>query len=389
VSSSLSPSIVQLLRELDSHPPFALLDVLSAHLDHQAGARHVGLWLTDYQQQTLRCWSPPGEARGEPVDMEDEVLGETFRSQKSRGVARDGVVRVYAPVTIRAERIGVLEVHLPHRPELATMSLFDDVATVLAYVLLAARRYTDVFERTRRSRDLEVPAELQWELLPVLAHEGPDFTIAGSLEPAYDIGGDHFDYAVEPDGLYVSIADAMGHGMTAALLSSLEVAVMRNSRRRGLSVRQQVRAANLALHDQFGGDRFITHLALRINRHDGWAGAVNAGHSLAYLLRGDVVGPVELAPDVPIGLFEHADFTQHTLTFKPGDRLLLVTDGVLEAAPDGGAAFGADGVAELLRATVREHPSEVVRTLTGTVMQHRAAPLVDDATAVCVDYRRR
>jgi serine phosphatase RsbU (regulator of sigma subunit) len=389
VSTSLSPSIVQLLRELDSHPPFALLDVLGAHLDHHVGACHVGLWLTDYQQQAMRCWSPPGQARGEAVDIADDLLGATFRCQESRSVEHDGVVRVYAPVTIRAERIGVLEVHVPDRPELAAMSLFDDVATVLAYVLLAARRYTDVFERTRRSRDLEVPAELQWELLPVLAHDGPDFTIAGSLEPAYDIGGDHFDYAVEPDGLYVSISDAMGHGMTAALLSSLEVAVLRNSRRRGLGLRQQVRAANVALHDQFAGERFVTHLALRIDRHDGWAGAVNAGHSLAYLLRGDVVGEVGLEPDLPLGLFQHADFQQHTLTFKPGDRLLLVTDGVLEAAPDDGPAFGDDGVADLLRATSREHPSEVVRTLTGSVMQHRGAPLLDDATAVCVDYRRR
>jgi hypothetical protein len=382
-------SVARLLRELDTQPPFVLLDVLGTHLRHQVEAQDVALWLSGYQQESMRRWTPPGSAPGDTTSIEDGELGAVFVEQRSATLERDDGACVYVPVTIRAERLGVLEVLLPAAPDAATMRLLEDTGTILAYILLAARRYTDVYERVRRHHDLEVPAELQWELLPVLAHDGPDFVIAGALEPAYDIGGDNFDYSVEQQGLYLSITDAMGHGVAAALLCSLHVAVQRNARRRGLSVRQQVRAANIAVLEQFGGEAFLTNLSMRIDREDGTASIVNAGHSYAYVLRGDVVEELQLDSDLPIGLFDEAEYTQQEHNFAPGDRLLLVTDGILEAAPDEGEEYGFDHLRELLLATADQHPTEVVRRLTRDVMAHRAGALLDDATAVCVDYRRR
>src|SRR5439155_4458550 len=105
------------------------------------------------------------------------------------------------------------------------------VAQVLAYVPTGARRYTDRFETLGSRRDLGLAAEIQWELLPVLAYELPRFSIAGALEPAYDIGGDTFDYAVSAQQLSVSITDAVRHGLRAAMLSSPAVSAMRNTRR--------------------------------------------------------------------------------------------------------------------------------------------------------------
>lgn len=385
----MEASITQLLRELDSQPPFAMLEVLETHLGHRLAATAVHLWLTDYDLDTLRCWTAPGAPPRDSVAIGEGPFGEAFTTQRSGSQELEGGVRVLVPVTVRSERLGVLEVHLPAAPDLVTMEVLEGAGSIVAYVLLSARRYTDVFERVRRHKELEVPAELQWELLPVLAHDGPDFTIAGALEPAYDIGGDNFDYSVDPRGLHVSITDAMGHGTAAALLCNLEVAVRRNARRRGMSVRQQVRASNVAVNEHFSGDAFCTHLSMRIDRSDGEAAVVNAGHSWCYLLRGDVAAPLPLDSDLPIGLFEEAEFVQQTLQLSPGDRLLLLTDGIVEAAPEDGDPFGEEGVLALLLETRHEHPTEVVRKLTRAVIDHRAAALVDDATAVCVDYRRR
>ena len=92
---------------------------------------------------------------------------------------------------------------------------------MVAYVIVTARRYTDLFERVRRRRSLELAAEIQWELLPVLAFEGDAFALAGALEPAYTIAGDSFDYSVDVDHVTLVITDGMGHGLRAALLGSL------------------------------------------------------------------------------------------------------------------------------------------------------------------------
>jgi serine phosphatase RsbU (regulator of sigma subunit) len=384
----LDTSVAHLLRELDTQPPFVLLDVLRAYLGNLLQAQGAELWLTDYAQEAMLRWTPPDEADGECMPILEGGRGTAFVEQRASSTEVPGGTCVHVPVTIRAERLGVLEVLLPDRPGTSEMRLIADAATVVAYVLLGARRYTDVFELVRRRRKLEIPAELQWELLPVLAHEGPDFTIAGSLEPAYDIGGDNFDYSVERKGLYVSITDAMGHGTGAALLCSLSVAVQRNARRRGTSLAEQVTAANEAVYGQYGGDAFLTYLGLRIDRHDGSAACVNAGHSYLYLLRDDAVSAVPLAPDLPIGLFADSQFHHQRLSFTPGDRILLLTDGIIEARPDKGEPFGAQRVTDLLLATAGDHPTEVVRKLTHAVLDHRVTALADDATAVCVDYRR-
>ncbi len=262
------------------------------------------------------------------------------------------------------------------------------VATAVAYTLLAARRFTDLFELVRRRRALELPAEMQWELLPVLAHTGPDFTVAGGVEPAYDIGGDNFDYAVDADGIVLSLTDAMGHGTQAALLSTLTVSAQRNARRHGGSVREQVHAVNTVVGDHFTGTAFVTGLFIEIKRATGEGSIVNAGHSLLWRVRDSEVSHVNLPADVPAGLFPDWSFSLHPIDVRPGDRLVLVSDGVIEAVNADGQPFDVEGLEASLVQTADAAPVEVVRRLTAAVAAHVGSTLSDDATALCVDYRR-
>ena len=143
--------------------------------------------------------------------------------------------------------------------------VLDDVARVLGHVLTGARRYTDRFEMLRRRRELGLAAEIQWELLPSLAFELPAFSIAGTVEPAYEIGGDNFDYAISAHRLTVSVSDAVGHGIRAALLASLAVTAMRNARRAHCRIVEQAGAANRHLVEQFPGADFVTGLILELD----------------------------------------------------------------------------------------------------------------------------
>jgi serine phosphatase RsbU (regulator of sigma subunit) len=200
---------------------------------------------------------------------------------------------------MRTERLGVLAITHRTTNETDLLNILNDVAQVLAYVLTGARRYTDRFETLRRRRDLGLAVEIQWELLPVLAYELPRFSIAGALEPAYDIGGDTFDYAVSTQQLTVSITDAVGHGLRAAMLSSLTVSAIRNTRRCGIPILDQARTANRHLSEQFARAEFVTGLLLQLEVSTGHGVIINAGHPPPLLLREEAVTILNLPPDRP------------------------------------------------------------------------------------------
>src|SRR5215203_1207 len=107
------------------------------------------------------------------------------------------------------------------------------------------RSLTSAAPPTRSPTSSSLPAEIQRRLLPAsYTCEAGQFTLAGWLEPASSVGGDTFDYTLDRDSLQVSITDAVGHQVSAALLATLLVGSLRNGRRKGLPLEEQARYAN-------------------------------------------------------------------------------------------------------------------------------------------------
>jgi serine phosphatase RsbU (regulator of sigma subunit) len=392
-----------LIRELDRAAPTDLVEVCRTWVLGNLGVQECALLLADYSETTLE---PVPGAEGtvtlSRLDVDNSAAGAAYRHQHPvhlpappPDAAAAESTLTYLPVSMRTERLGVLAVVQRTTSEgdlLSTisegdlLSILNDVAQVLAYVLTGARRYTDRFETLRRRRDLGLAAEIQWELLPVLAYELPRFSIAGALEPAYDIGGDTFDYAVSAQQLSVSITDAVGHGLRAAMLSSLTVSAIRNARRCGATILDQARTANRHLCEQFAHPEFVTGLLLQLEVPTGHGVIINAGHPPPMLLRAGTVSILNLSPDAPMGLSPDTDYRLQAIRLRPGDRLLLLTDGIEEAHDVGGPEFGLDRVADLLGSHANLPPIEFVRLLTKAVTDYRSGPLADDATAVCLDW---
>jgi hypothetical protein len=387
VASRKPLDVMGLVRQLGSSEPFRLLDVARGHLRTAGKADAVNLLLVDYAQEVLR---PFGTYQGPSLGQERVDQGQAgvaYRDQASSVGRFQLGWRACMPVSLGGERFGVLDVQLSTQPGTTLLTELETVAMAVAFSLAAAGQATDEIELARRDRPLSLPAEIQWELLPRLALQAPEYLVAGTVEPAYDVGGDTFDHAAQPEALTVSITDAMGHGLQAALLAGLAVAALRNARRRPAGLLDQVHQANQALHEQFGGERFVTGQVLRVDIPGGTGAIVNAGHPPPARVRGGRVEPVGLDADLPLGLDGGTVYHVQQLTLEPGDRLVLLSDGVLEAAPEGGAAFGSARLEGLLRSSRELAPHELARLLVRKVVAHRAGDLADDATVVCLDWR--
>ncbi len=289
-----------------------------------------------------------------------------------------------APVTERGESIGLLELYLADEPAPETVAEIGQVAYLLAFVVIANRRHTDLFEWGQRSRSFSLSAEIQQRLLPgPRTCEAAAFTLSGWLEPAASIGGDTFDYSLDRDVLHLSLTDAMGHGVGAALTASLCLGSLRGGRRSGATLLEQATETNTALAEQAatrGLDDFVTGLVARVDLRTGRIELVNAGHVAPYLARGAEVVALELPADLPFGLFPDTRYRSTPVTLRPGDRVVLVTDGMLERNVASVDLF------EVIANTRGLHPREVVRALADSALDAAGHALSDDATVLCLDW---
>ena len=382
--------LTTLLAAVEDAPPFSAADVLGERLAAELDAGEVSFLIADFSGHALirlghagssAATRAQGDETAERVPLIGSSAGRALGSQTI--VREDGAdgTRVFAPVTNRGEAIGVLELLLRESPDAQVLAEVAFAAHALAYVIIANRRYTDLFEWGQRSVPLTLAAEIQHRLLPgSYTCEAGQFTLAGWLEPAGNVGGDTFDFALERDMLHFSLTDAMGHELDAALLATIMIGGLRNARRAGVGLGEQVRMASdgLAEHARHGG--FVTGQVGRIDLHAGTASIVNAGHPLPLRLRDGRVERVELQVDPPFGTVRGHDYRVQQLPLEPGDRLFLFTDGMLERNTR-------DVDVEHMVATGAEmHPREAVQHLTQAIFEATGGVLNDDATAMCLDW---
>jgi serine phosphatase RsbU (regulator of sigma subunit) len=289
--------------------------------------------------------------------------------------------RLIVPVTDRGDAIGLIELDLPRSAQREVVEDVAAAAHALAYVVIAARRHTDVFEWGQRTTPFSLAAEIQRRLLPnSYTCEAGQFTLAGWLEPASNVGGDTFDYALDRHSLQVSITDAVGHQVSAALLATLFVGALRNARRKGLDLGEQGRYANDAVLEHAVSGQFVTGQIARIDLRTRLAVIINAGHPLPLRLRDGRVEEIALVIEPPFGVLPGKSFLLQSFPLEPGDRIVFLTDGLQERN-----AATLD-VAAALTKTADLHPREVVHELGEAVLRATGGHLYDDATMVCLDW---
>jgi len=347
------------------------------------GALDAAIYLTDLEQRVL---VPFGRA-DPPLDIDGTLAGRGFRARE-QVVAESGRDRWY-PLLDGADRVGMLRVELPETVDLATLTRLGWFASIVAELIVTKAKFGDVIVNTVRTKPVSIATELRWLLMPPLTFRNDHVEIAAMLEPAYDVAGDAFDYAVHATSIDAAVFDAMGHGLEAARLANLAVGCYRNRRRAGATLEQLVSEIDTVIAEEFGDERFVTALLCTLDIRTGHTRIASCGHPLPLLLRGThVVGQVDGDVNVPLGLRVGSPRVID-LTIEPGDRLLLFSDGVAEAQSPDRTLFGTDRLGDLLAraAMADELPAETVRRLTHSVLEH-AVRLRDDATLMMIGWPR-
>ncbi|MEU2559916.1 PP2C family protein-serine/threonine phosphatase [Streptomyces longispororuber] len=272
----------------------------------------------------------------------------------------------------------------------ATRRDLRDLASMVALLLLSKRSFSDSFARLVRTEPMNVAAEMQWNLTPPPAYAGHDATVGAVMEPAYQVGGDAFDYAVAGHTLHLSVFDALGHDTTAGITASVAVAACRNARRQNASLSEISRQVEATLIQQFGTSRYVTGVLADLDLETGRFTWVNRGHHLPVLIRGNRwTTELPCPPAGPMGADLRLPVTEATEQLQPGDRLLLYTDGVVEARDARGRQFGRDRFVDFV---LRHHSGghtlhETLRRLMAAVLDHHDGRLDDDATVLLTEWR--
>ncbi|GII12845.1 hypothetical protein Ppa06_66430 [Planomonospora parontospora subsp. parontospora] len=374
----------------------SLVEECAAH----AGLNEVLIYVADLRQEVLRLLTGHGVHSYEDPDLERDELriegtlaGRAF--QEMRIIARpggDGGGGWWVPLLDGTERLGVLRIGADGADG-ADERVQEDMralASLVALLMVSKRSQSDSYARLVRTRSMSVAAEMQWNLMPPLTFANEEVVVGAVLEPAYEIGGDAFDYALAGDLVNLAVFDAMGHDASAGLTASLAVAACRNSRRQGADLITTSVAIEHALIEEFGrGSRFATAILAQLDLRSGVFSWVTRGHHPPIVIRGGRwVATLECDPAHPVGLDLGLPVSLCQEQLEPGDRVLLYTDGITEARNRDGEEFGLSRFADfIIRRNADGLPvPETLRRLVRSVLDYHQGQLQDDATVLLLEW---
>jgi serine phosphatase RsbU (regulator of sigma subunit) len=378
------------------------------HRHAAAGLEDPLIYLVDRRQEVLLALGGDRAGGGQvpaelPIDA--TLAGRAFRNveiaQARMGTAEDVPVvgeggaigterhRLWVPLLDGTERVGVLGVVVRAIDE-AVLATARQLASLVALLVVSKRPHSDTYARLTRIKPMSLAAEVQWTLLPPLTFANEAVAISAALEPAYEIAGDAFDYAIAGPMVSLSIFDAMGHDLQAGLTASIAMGACRNSRRQGADPVEVSEAIETAVGEQFGETRFATGILADLDVRTGLLRWVNRGHPPPLLIRqGRWITALACPPAPPMGLGLGITSVLCQAQLEPGDRLLLYTDGVTEAHGPGEEQFGLDRFAEfVIRREADGLPApETLRRLVRAILAHHDGKLHDDATVLLAEWR--
>ena len=343
--------------------PVALyvLDIDGTHLLHMAGPRRLGDEL---------------EA---PLAIGPELDADGLSELRERLAAFPGV-EVYA-FWLRGRANGVMIAFgRPAEP-------LSELARQAAAAITLADRYTDVFARAQRRKQPKAAAEIQQSLLPPRIMRVTGGEVAGNVLPSYEVAGDWFDVIENADGVWIALADGLGGSTRAAASSAVALGALRASRRSGAGIGEALLVMHQTLREMPGPRTEMTAVVARWDPATSELSIANCGHVAPLVLReGAEVEHMRGSETHGLGGRGSPKPVELVTALTPGDRLVMVSDGVIKCG-EGQAGLGVEGVVRAALRSERETAADTVREVHGAVLDLAEGELAADATAVCLSVQ--
>ncbi|MET7274712.1 PP2C family protein-serine/threonine phosphatase [Streptomyces flaveolus] len=355
------------------------------------GLQHAVVYLVDLQQRQL----VPQTDVASTVPVDGSLAGWAYRTQSLRvEEAESGGVIAWYPLLDGAERLGVLAVSQAALTS-ASLTRGRGLASLLAMMITSKRAYEDSYVRRTRTERMQLPSEMLRAFLPPRTIGDGQVVSTAVLEPAYEIGGDAFDHSLTETTLHVTVLDAMGHDLASGLTSAVSLAACRNARRNGAGLPELVASVDDTL-SRWLPDKFCTAFIAQLDLATGVLRWCNCGHPAPILIRDHrlITDAMERDPDPPMGApsqLTSRPRQTHEIRLEPGDRVLVYTDGVVEARTREAKLLGLERFADyVIRATAGgELAPESMRRLIHSILDTQDERLRDDATLLMFEWRPR
>lgn len=278
----------------------------------------------------------------------DQQLVAHFHDEDSwihstKGPERDALVKLkpelLLPLSLNEKLVGIMSLGPKQSEEPFTrtdIQLLDAVATQTGLALengrLTAEIASEIAERERINRELEIAREVQQRLFPQKTPSTPGVEIVGYCRPALGVGGDYYDYFDLGDGnLGIAIGDVSGKGFPAALLmASLRASLRARTMRGGCDLASIMQTVNTLAYEGSAVNRYATFFYGQFSPGSRSFSYVNAGHEPPLIFRNGVVIRLDVGGPV-VGLLPSVQYEQGTLLLEHGDILVALTDGISEA----------------------------------------------------------
>jgi serine phosphatase RsbU (regulator of sigma subunit) len=206
-----------------------------------------------------------------------------------------------------------------------------------------AKQQQEAQERQRIEQELRVARLIQQTLLPKSLPGLPGYDVAAYYQPAREVGGDFYDFFELDDGrLGLIVGDVSGKGVPAAIVMAITRTMLRAAYRLGSPAPGEIlEEVNNVLYPEIPPNMFVTCLAALLDSRSGRLHYANAGHDLPYLRHAEDGVSEELrARGMPLGLMPNMSYEQKEITLKPGESILLYSDGLVEAHDPRREMFG-------------------------------------------------
>ncbi|MFD4048904.1 PP2C family protein-serine/threonine phosphatase [Streptomyces sp. NPDC058611] len=251
----------------------------------RAGMDNVRIFLADLREQVLREATGRGidaAEGGETLLIEGTLPGRVFTTIRPLPGPEATPRRWWVPILDGTERIGVLGADLADGVETEQL---NTLASLVGLLVVGKRPHSDAHPRLVRTEAMNLAAELQWNLMPPRSFANSNVVVAAAMEPAYEVGGDAFDYAIAGDQVHLGIFDAMGHDSHAGLAANVAVTACRNQRRQDTDLVTTSERIEESLIEHFGHNTYVTAVLGDVNADTGLFSWINRGHHPPILIR--------------------------------------------------------------------------------------------------------